>query len=419
MPALHFVIPAPAGFQFRDGGGVSKKNAMAACAAMTAADFDGRLLLLPCRRQILTVCISISNALIFRRGRAGMSGLTLRELAGRLDLSVATVSRALAGDQAIAARTRERVTEAARRYGYVPNYAARQLVSGRSGFAGFVMPVRGPNFIDPYLGDFLTGLGEGLVEHGFDLFVATVPAGRSELEVLHHVVESGRADGMVVPRIGETDARLQYLAARDFPCVAHGRLLDTAAGYNWLDSDSVLAFGEAFDLLYDLGHRHFGLVSISDAMTFRHLRERGLREAIDRRGDPEVTLAIVNPPRFDRDATVAAVNSLLHRERRPTAILGLFDELALAVMEEAARAGLSIPRDLSVLGFDNIAAAAYAPPGLTTFEARARESAREIAHMLVEVIAKRPAHPLTRLIRPTLVARASHGPAPASGSRHV
>jgi LacI family transcriptional regulator len=341
-----------------------------------------------------------------------LAGLTLRELASKLDVSVATVSRALAGDTAIALKTRQRVAEAAQQYGYVANVAARQLVSGRSGFAGFVMPVRGPNFIDSYLGEFVTGLGEGFVENGLDLFIATAQPSRSELSVLRHVVESGRADGVVVPRIGEADERVHYLIERKFPFVAHGRLLDATVPYNWLDSDSVHAFGEAFDLLYELGHRHFGLVSISDAMTFRHMRERGLREAMARRGDPSVTLDVVTAPRFDRGATVAAVNSLIHRDKRPTAVLGLFDELALTVMEEAARAGLSIPRDLSVVGFDNITAAAYAPPGLTTFEARTRESAREIAKMLVEVIEHRPNDPLTRLIRPVLVARASHGPVP-------
>jgi len=341
-----------------------------------------------------------------------MAGITLRELAARLDVSVGTVSRALSGDTAIALKTRQRVAAAAQQYGYVPNLAARQLVSGRSGFVGFVMPVRGPNFIDSYLGEFLTGLGEGLVDHGMDLFIATVPAGRPELSVLRHVVESGRADGVVVPRIGEADERLAYLMERNFPFVAHGRLLDSSAAFNWLDADSTAAFAEAFDMLYELGHRHFGLVSISDPMTFRHMRERGLRDAISRRGDPNVILDVVSAPRFDRGATVAAINSLIHAARRPTAILGLFDELALTVMEEASRAGLSIPRDFSVVGFDNITAAAYAPPGLTTFEARTREAAREIAGMLVQVIEKKPATPLTRLIAPQLVARASHGPAP-------
>ena len=81
-------------------------------------------------------------------------------------------------------------------------------------------------------------------------------------------------------------------------------------------------------------------------------------------------------------------------------------------LRSTSRTGLSIPRDLSVVGFDNITASAYAPPGLTTFEARARDAAREIAHMLVEVITKKPAKPLTRLIRPALVARGSHGAAP-------
>jgi LacI family transcriptional regulator len=341
-----------------------------------------------------------------------VASLTLRELATKLDVSVATVSRALAGDTAIALKTRERVAEAAKTYGYVANMAARQLVSGRSGFVGFIMPVRGPNFIDSYLGEFLTGLGEGLVEHGIDLFIATVQAGRSELSVLRHVVESGRADGVVVPRVGETDERLQYLMERNFPFVAHGRLLDSTARYSWLDSDSVSAFGEAFDLLYDLGHRHFGLVSISDPMTFRHMRERGLRQAMARRGDPTVTLDVASAPRFDRGATVAAINSLLHAASRPTAMLGLFDELALTIMEEASRAGLSIPRDLSVVGFDNITAAAYAPPGLTTFEARTRDSAREIAGMLMQVLEKKSAEPITRLVAPKLVARASHGPVP-------
>lgn len=341
-----------------------------------------------------------------------MAGLTLRELAAKLDVSVGTVSRALSGDTAIALKTRERVTKAAKEFGYVPNMAARQLVSGRSGFVGFIMPVRGPNFIDSYLGDFLTGLGEGLVEHGMDLFIATVPTGRSELEVLRHVVESGRADGVVIPRIGEKDSRIAYLMERNFPFVAHGRLLDSSASFNWLDADSAAAFAEAFELLYELGHRHFGLVSITDPMTFRHLRERGLRDAMARRGDPSVILDVVSAPRFDRGATVAAVNSMIHAERRPTAIIGLFDELALTILEEASRAGLSVPRDLSVVGFDNITAAAYAPPGLTTFEARTRDSAREISGMLVEVIEKKPAAALTKLIAPKLIARASHGPVP-------
>lgn len=341
-----------------------------------------------------------------------MRAKTLKELATRLDISITTVSRALAGHEQIALKTRQRVAEAALAYGYVPNTAARTLVSGRSGFVGLVLPIRGPNLVDSFLGEFVTGLGEGLVSRGSDLILATAAEGQSELSVLRHVVESGRADGVVITRIAEIDERLAYLSKRGFPFVAHGRLLDETTSYNWLDTDGAYAFGEAFEMLYSLGHRHFGLVTISESMTFRHLRQDGLAQAIARRGDRSVKLDIATAPRFDRGARVEAINRMLHSAARPTAIIGLFDELALTVMEEAARAGLSIPRDLSVIGFDNVVASAYAPPGLTTFDASIRQAAREIAEMLIQVIEQRPATPLTRLLRPALVARASHGPAP-------
>src|SRR5690606_5795353 len=103
---------------------------------------------------------------------------TLKELASRLDVSITTVSRALAGHEQIALKTRQRVAEAAREYGYVPNTAARALVSGRSGFVGLVLPIRGPNLVDFFLGEFITGLGEGLVSRGAHLILATAP--RSE-----------------------------------------------------------------------------------------------------------------------------------------------------------------------------------------------------------------------------------------------
>lgn len=340
---------------------------------------------------------------------------TLKELAQHLDLSITTVSRALAGHEQIALKTRQRVVDAARAFGYVPNTAARALVSGRSGFVGFVLPVRGPNLVDSFLGEFITGLGEGLAARGSDLILATAVDPSNELAVLRHLLQSGRADGVVISRIGETDDRLDYLRHSGVPFVAHGRLLDQSTDYNWLDTDGAAAFSEAFDLLYGLGHRRFGLVTIAEPMTFRHLRQDGLADAIARRGDPAVSLKVVTAPRFERGARVEAIHRLLSGPDRPTAILGLFDELALTVMEEAARTGLSIPRDLSVIGFDNVVASAYAPPGLTTFDASIRQAAREIAGMLLTVVerGRRGGAALSRLIEPKLVLRASHGPAPA------
>jgi LacI family transcriptional regulator len=339
-------------------------------------------------------------------------GKTLKDLAARLDISVATVSRALAGNDRIAAATRERVAEAAREIGYVPNRAARALVSGRSGFVGLVLPVRGHGVEDMFLGQFVSGLGSGLARHGMDLFLAAVPEGRTELSVIEHLVEGRRADALVLARTTEDDPRVAYLARRGFPFVAHGRVMDEGLPYAWTDTDGEAAFAEAFELLYGLGHRRFGFVTITEPMTFRRLRAAGLTRAVARRGDPAATLMTVASPRFDRDRRAAEVRRLLDRPDRPTAVLGLFDGIALTVLEEAARLGLAVPGDLSVIGFDDIPGAAVAPPGLTTFDASIHDCADGIADMVARALAAPDAPPETRLVRPRLVARGSHGPAP-------
>lgn len=338
---------------------------------------------------------------------------TLKDLAAVLEVSAATVSRALAGDERIAEATRERVRGAAERHGYVPNRAARALVSGRSGFAALVMPSRGAGKEDPFFGEFAGGLAESLAERGVDLLLTAVPPGRSDVSVLRGLVEGRRADGIVLARTREADERVAFLAQRGFPFVSHGRVADPRLGFDWVDTDGARAFGAAFDLLYGLGHRRFGLVTIAERMSFRRDREAGLRDAIARRGDPAVSLDVVAAPRFDDAARRSAIAALLARAPRPTAVLGLFDGLALAVMAEAARRGLSVPGDLSVIGFDDTAAAAHAHPGLTTFDAAIGACAREVAGVLVAAIEEPGRAPRTHLLAAPLIRRGSHGPAPS------
>lgn len=337
---------------------------------------------------------------------------TLKELAERLDMSVATVSRALAGHERIAQATRDRVVEAARRYGYQPNRAARALVSGRSGFVGLVLPTRARGMPDPFLGDFLSGLSVGLSRHASDVFLASVPEGGSELDAIRELVETRRADGLVLARTTEHDPRIRYLVEARFPFVTLGRTLEEAYAHHWVDTDGAAAFAEAFDLLYGLGHRHIALLTIDEPMTFRRLREDGLRAAIARRGDPTVRLDVHASPRFDAERRAAVIRQALAAPDRPTAAIGLFDGLALDLLAAAREMGIAVPERLSVVGFDNVSAADHAVPGLTTFDAAIHDCAVELADMLVRAVAERPAEPMTHLVRARLVPRASHGPAP-------
>lgn len=343
---------------------------------------------------------------------------SLKGLASELKLSVTTVSRALGGFSDVAPATRQRVLEAAARAEYAPNAVARMLVSGRTNSVGLIFPLRDRARIDPFLGEYITGLGEGLSERGKDLFLATVASNQTELSVLQHVVESGRADGIVLPRIGEVDERVDYLIRRGFPFITHGRITAEDVEYSWVDTDGEKAFFKAFEWLYEMGHRRFGLLSIDESMSFRKHREAGLQQAIAEQNDASVSLVIRRVPQFDLGARESAVNELLDQKHRPTAVLALTDELGLYVMERAARMGINVPDQLSVIGFDNIPEAERTSPGLTSFDQRTRDTARQIATLLLDTMDGKSGYSQT-LIEPLLIKRGSHAPAPAdSQSAH-
>lgn len=337
---------------------------------------------------------------------------SLSDLARHLGLSPATVSRALAQHEAIALKTRERVARAAKELGYVPNRAAQALASGRSGFVGFLLPMRGRGLADPFFGEFVRGLTEGFAANEVELLLSAVPRDGSELRHLENLVTSGRVDGIVLSRIEQADPRVAFLRAKGMPFVAHGRIGGDETGYSWLDTDGRAAFAEAFELLYSLGHRRFGLLSIDDRLMFRIFREDGLRSAFAAKGDPDLSLRHASCARYDTEGRARAITELLRGPERPTAILAVADGLALELMAAAQAQALSIPDDLSIIGFDNIPTGAHVSPGLTTFDACIADCARELAAMLLARIAAPGAPHAARLLTPQLVLRHSHGPVP-------
>lgn len=341
----------------------------------------------------------------------------LKELAAELGLSITTVSRALAGYSDVAAATRERVAAAAERLGYVPSRAGRMLVSGRTDFVGMVLPVRDGQMIDPFVGAFVTGLSEGLAAHGRDLFIGTVPGSRSELDVIRHIVEGARADALVLFRIEIEDARVRYLLDRRFPFISHGRALAESRPYLWFDTDGEAAFGEAVRMLVSLGHRDFALLTVAEPYSFAVLRRRGAEAALAAAGLAFAPSAVVAVPMLDREAALAAARRILQSSPRPSAMLCVTDTLALAFLEAARDLSISVPEAVSVIGFDDVPISAYSHPPLSTFDQRARQSANQVADMLVAAIESGAEAAAPRLVQPDFVARGSHGPAPNTGRR--
>ncbi|MFT4148773.1 MAG: LacI family DNA-binding transcriptional regulator [Paracoccaceae bacterium] len=337
-------------------------------------------------------------------------GSTLKDLADQLGLSTATVSRALSGHPRISEETRERVAAAARDAAYVPNRAAQSLASGRAtGFVGLVTCDPGYGREASYLGEFVQGLGQGLHERGVDLFLSFQADPEAEMAAIRNIVRTRRADGLILGRTAEADPRIDWLLTQGFPFVTFGRTAAEPAPFDWVDTDGAAAFAQAGQMLYALGHRHFGLITIEEGMTFRRHRSEGLARAL---AGTDARLSVATSPRYDATLRRRAIHQMLTAPDRPTAIVALFDGLALAVVEEAQVLGLRIPQDLSVIGFDNIHAAEHCRPALTTFDSETMAAARELATLLIARMADPKAPPNHHLIVPRLVLRNSHGPAP-------
>jgi LacI family transcriptional regulator len=345
----------------------------------------------------------------------GSGKIRLKELAAALNLSVTTVSRALAGYADVSAETRERVRRMAEARGYVASRVGRMLVSGRTDFVGMMLPFTAAQIIDAFLGEFLIGLADSLAERGRDLFLAAVPRGKSDDATLRHLVDGAQVDGVVITRVTETDPRAHILIERGVPFVAHGRLLDAPRPYAWFDTDGEAAFGELAEMLIGLGHRRFALMAPSVPYTYAHFRRRGFEDALMRAGIALPDDHIVSVPPGDDDAAARAARRLLAMRPRPTAIVALIDPLALAVLSVARDLGIAVPADLTVVGFDNLPTAGYA--ALSTFDQRSRHSGHAVGEMIVERIEKGEAGIVTRLVRPQFVPRGSHGPAPDDPAR--
>ncbi len=181
-----------------------------------------------------------------------------------------------------------------------------------------------------------TGWATGLAECGIDLFLAAIPEDRDELAVIRNIVDTRRADGLILARTLEADPRVDFLIGAGFPFVTHGRISHDDAPVWWLDTDGAAAFAEAFDMLHGLGHRRFGLVTMEEQTTFRMHRTEGL---LARHRPPPRPRGQPGRGRRRRGSTTPArhraARDLLTRPERPTAVLCLFDGFALDLLYEA------------------------------------------------------------------------------------
>jgi LacI family transcriptional regulator len=335
---------------------------------------------------------------------------TLEEVAKLAGVSRSTVSRVINHHPNVHGRTRERVWEAVRLSGYRPNVVARSLVTNRTHIISIVIPEAVNSiFTDPFFSHLLCGTTEACNEHRYQLLLSLFTAATDFQEIYDRLLQSGYADGVIVASAPLEDPLVPNLLRDGVPFVSVGRYPDERVHY--VDIDNVGGAKMAINHLVRQGHRRVGMITGRLDIVAGQDRLQGYRQALEARGIP-VDERLIAEGDFTEDGGMAAMQALL--PLKPTAVFVASDTMAVGAMRVLRIAGLSVPQDVAVVGFDDTSVASSSEPALTTVRQPIERLGAMAVDVLVSILENSSAEDATvhRILIPTeLVVRASCGAA--------
>jgi LacI family transcriptional regulator len=337
---------------------------------------------------------------------------TIQQLAAQSGVSVATVSRALNGSPEVSDATRDRILELARKLDYTPSAAARTLVKRRSHVVGVVLETGPghPDLLHPFFQEVLVGLKHGAGARGYDLLLFATDEPGNGFGGTHSYLrraEHHGVDGAIVMGFDGTDPEIAKLAGSGMPCVAVDADLDGArTGYVMSENREGAAL--AVRHLHELGHER--IATITGTLGTRPGADRleGYRSAIAALGLPPRYEYVVEGDFYD-ESGYRGTRELLELAEPPTAIFAASDLMAAGALRAASELNVSVPGDLAVVGFDDIALASLITPQLTTVRQDMEALGEAAADALAQMMEDPEAEPARTLVPTKLVVRVSSG----------
>jgi len=290
---------------------------------------------------------------------------TSRDVARLARVSRTTVSFILndVPGVSISAATRKRVLDAAQKLNYSPNVAGKKLVSGKSYTIGLVL-CQSPQqiFTDAFLPQVILGVEQAVIQQGFHVLLK--PVDPNDSGGYTRLITENHVDGILLSGPRQVDQALMQLHEQRVPILLMGQLPGTDIPF--VDVNATDGAELAVNHLIGLGHQHIGIITNAPLnYTSAQQRRDGYLEAL-RKASLPIDQALIKEGNYTPASGFKAMKALLSLTPRPTAVFVASDVVAIGAMLAIKEAGLRIPKDIAIVGFDDIPFAEYYDPPLTT-----------------------------------------------------
>jgi DNA-binding LacI/PurR family transcriptional regulator len=319
--------------------------------------------------------------------------VTLTDIAAAAGVAPMTVSRVLNGSGYVSAETREKVLAALRKMNYRPNGLARALKRQRTETVGLVLG----DIANPFAAELSRGVREVLAARGYNLFICVSEQSAKEDLAAFDSLLDHRVDGLIVAtrasKLGND--RLAEIVEAGTPVVAIGRDFRHPQA-DLVTADHLRGGYEAAQHLISLGHRRIGFIGVSLTSGLWLRRFQGYLEALREHGLPVEEELVAGggasaeqPGYATEEMGYEGMRQLLALREPPTAVFARNDFAAFGAMNAIKRAGLRIPQDIAIVGYDDVPLASHTSPPLTTVRQPTREQGRLAAELLLRRIESR------------------------------
>ncbi|WP_298818831.1 LacI family DNA-binding transcriptional regulator [Chloroflexus sp.] len=327
--------------------------------------------------------------------------ITLDDIARRAGVSRSTASRVLNNHPHVNPAVRERVWQAIRDTNYQPNHPARSLASRRSQVIGIVIPQPiNALFADPYFPLLIEGIAQICNERQFSIMLELATTTTTDGNPYRLIGQRGFLDGAIVASAVEDEFLLQWLTRETIPVVVVGRITSHTS-IPYVDVDNRYGAQKMIEHLLEQGYRR--IATITGPMNIVAGRDRfaGYCDALTAAGLPVVHELVIEG-NFSEQSGYNAMRTLLQCDPLPDAVFAASDMMALGALKAARAAGLDVPTDLALTGFDDIPLAAAMTPPLTTVRQPIGELGQSAARLLLDWISSAATQPaVQQVVLPT------------------